>query len=236
MRDSIHAVAPPSAPPQLTSTILMQRSRSASTAKKATSVAASQTSGFLTFFIGTYLAYYVVAINNIRVHDVDIMGTKNNPGSYNCHANAHPDEPMFVLLGRDPAAAAIVRLWTALRERLGEKDRAMLAEATACSTEMEAWARSLGKDPNAATRELSSLILGGPRRETCAKCRVRPITTANSPVCDDCAAGLILGRRTCCNTLYSEATHAPGCSAVGSPCPGCSRRRGDTNVPKCYLC
>jgi hypothetical protein len=30
------------------------------------------------------------------------MGTKNNPGSYDGHKAAESDEPMFVLLARDP--------------------------------------------------------------------------------------------------------------------------------------
>ena len=38
------------------------------------------------------------------------MGTKNNPGVFDCYANAEPDEPMFVLLGRDKDAATLVRL------------------------------------------------------------------------------------------------------------------------------
>lgn len=29
------------------------------------------------------------------------MGTKNQPGSFDCYANAKGDEPLFVLLGRD---------------------------------------------------------------------------------------------------------------------------------------
>lgn len=137
------------------------------------------------------------------------MGTKNKPGSYDCYANAHPDEPMFVLLGRDPAAAAIVRLWTSLRDRLGEKDRGMLTEATACADAMEAWAREHGKDPDAANRELSGLIIGPAVRQA---------------------------TRLCCNTLYSEVHHGLGCTSVGKPCPGCGRRRGDVAAPKCYLC
>ena len=28
------------------------------------------------------------------------MGTKNNPGRFDCYGNAEPDEPIFVLLGR----------------------------------------------------------------------------------------------------------------------------------------
>jgi hypothetical protein len=30
------------------------------------------------------------------------MGTKSNPGPFDCYAKAEPDEPMFVLLARDP--------------------------------------------------------------------------------------------------------------------------------------
>ena len=42
------------------------------------------------------------------------MGT-NNPGKYDCHANADPDEPLFVLLGRDRLAAHLVSIWSKLR-------------------------------------------------------------------------------------------------------------------------
>lgn len=43
------------------------------------------------------------------------MGTKRNPGTYDCYAAAHPDEPMFTLLGRDHSAALLIRLWAAMR-------------------------------------------------------------------------------------------------------------------------
>ena len=43
------------------------------------------------------------------------MGTKNNPGKFDCYENAEPDEPMFVLLGRDPLAAHLVSLWSKIR-------------------------------------------------------------------------------------------------------------------------
>ena len=39
------------------------------------------------------------------------MGTKNNPGTFDCYANAEGDEPMFVLLGRDKHAPTLVWLW-----------------------------------------------------------------------------------------------------------------------------
>lgn len=43
------------------------------------------------------------------------MGTKNNPGKFDCYANADPDEPMFVLLGRDRLAAHLVSIWSKIR-------------------------------------------------------------------------------------------------------------------------
>lgn len=46
------------------------------------------------------------------------MGTKNNPGAFDCYAAALPDEPLFTVLGRDPTAAFFVRLWVYLRGRL----------------------------------------------------------------------------------------------------------------------
>lgn len=57
--------------------------------------------------------------------------TKNNPGSFDCYAAAHPDEPMFVLLGRDKHAAVLVMMWAAMRAMDGEEP-AKIAEATAC--------------------------------------------------------------------------------------------------------
>lgn len=73
------------------------------------------------------------------------MGTKNQPGKFDCYANAKPDEPMFVLLGRDPVASLLVALWADLRRGIGETDAAMLSEAEACAEAMEAWAVGLGK-------------------------------------------------------------------------------------------
>lgn len=67
-----------------------------------------------------------------------MMGTKNEPGKYDCYSHAHPDEPMFVLLGRDPQAPALVRLWVEKRRAEGESLE-KLAEAEKVATEMEAW-------------------------------------------------------------------------------------------------
>lgn len=75
------------------------------------------------------------------------MGTKNNPGDWDCYANAEPDEPMFILLGRDRDASQAVKMWAFSRMQqidLGirpESDRAQVSEAMKCATEMEIWHR-----------------------------------------------------------------------------------------------
>jgi hypothetical protein len=46
------------------------------------------------------------------------MGTKNNPGKFDCYKNAEPDEPIFILLGRDMHASDAVRKWAEDREYL----------------------------------------------------------------------------------------------------------------------
>ena len=74
------------------------------------------------------------------------MGTKNQPGKFDCYVNAQPDEPMFILLGRDPFAGMIVRQWADLREAEGEHPE-KIAEARKCADALDAWARSLGKEP-----------------------------------------------------------------------------------------
>ena len=73
------------------------------------------------------------------------MGTKNNPGQYDCYANAEGDEPMFVLLGRDRHAPHLVREWAWLRRARGE-DPAKVTEALRCADAMEAFRRRRDAD------------------------------------------------------------------------------------------
>lgn len=70
------------------------------------------------------------------------MGTKNNPGRFDCYANADPNEPMFILLGRDLGAYALVEAWADAREQKDE-DPEMVAEARRCAASMKAWATEL---------------------------------------------------------------------------------------------
>jgi hypothetical protein len=72
------------------------------------------------------------------------MATKNNPGRYDCYANADPDEPMFVLLGRDKHAPTLVWLWAVLRELDGE-DPVKVREARECCADMIAWTTVRGR-------------------------------------------------------------------------------------------
>lgn len=71
------------------------------------------------------------------------MGTKSNPGNFDCYASAEPDEPMFILLARDPSAYILVHEWADRREwaidrgEKPEEDRAMVSEARECAIAME---------------------------------------------------------------------------------------------------
>lgn len=98
------------------------------------------------------------------------MGTKNNPGKFDCYANAEPDEPMFVLLGRDPTAAVVVAVWRVLKTDMRENGKSTisdekLAEAHACEQALTDWALAHGKDPSEA-REAFVRVFNGllPRR------------------------------------------------------------------------
>lgn len=64
------------------------------------------------------------------------MGTKNNPGAFDCYANAEADEPMFVLLGRDKHAPELVRRWVELRLADGESAE-KTGDALDCAEAME---------------------------------------------------------------------------------------------------
>lgn len=72
------------------------------------------------------------------------MGTKLNPGKFDCYANAEPDEPMFVLLARDKHAPTLVWLWATLRELDGE-DPAKVHEARDCVASMLTWQKDHGR-------------------------------------------------------------------------------------------
>jgi hypothetical protein len=66
------------------------------------------------------------------------MGTKNNEKPHDCYHKAEPDEPMFILLGRDKHAPQLVELWAGQRAGEGE-DPAKVEEALKCAKAMRKW-------------------------------------------------------------------------------------------------
>lgn len=87
------------------------------------------------------------------------MGTKNNPGNYDCYANADPDEPMFVLLGRDRSAPSLVEAWADARAHNSPsvEEIRKIEEARACAESMRAWLERIGKQE---TRIASARLFG----------------------------------------------------------------------------
>ncbi len=72
------------------------------------------------------------------------MATKNNPGEYDCYANAEPDEPMFILLARDKHAPTLIWLWAAMRAIDGESQE-KITEAHQCIAAMLDWQAAHGR-------------------------------------------------------------------------------------------
>lgn len=66
------------------------------------------------------------------------MGTKNNPGMFDCLAKLAPDEPYFVLRAQDALAAELVELW-ALRAKAANCNNDKVLEAKHVSEEMLRW-------------------------------------------------------------------------------------------------
>ncbi len=63
------------------------------------------------------------------------MGTKKDPGKFDCYDLLDPDEPYFLLMGRDPFAPKLVDVWAELYEDAGgDPDKAH--EARVCAEEM----------------------------------------------------------------------------------------------------
>lgn len=73
------------------------------------------------------------------------MGTHTAPGDYDPTPRLADDEPCFMLVGKDPTAAACITVWAHLRKAIGRDDPAQLAEARECALAMLAYATSVGR-------------------------------------------------------------------------------------------
>lgn len=75
------------------------------------------------------------------------MGTKENPGRYDCYAALQPDEPNFVMMARDKHFARVVAFWAMLRLQEIAEDRDPMAdvdkvqEALECARQGARWRR-----------------------------------------------------------------------------------------------
>lgn len=68
------------------------------------------------------------------------MGTKNNPGKFDCYAKADPDEPIFILRAKDPLASFLVNLWASFAKTMHEDiTEEKINEAKATADEMLMW-------------------------------------------------------------------------------------------------
>jgi hypothetical protein len=72
------------------------------------------------------------------------MGTKNDPGKYDCYAKAEPDEPIFTLIARDRHAPTLIWLWSTLRE-LDQDAPEKVAEAREVCAAMLQWQIDRGR-------------------------------------------------------------------------------------------
>lgn len=91
------------------------------------------------------------------------MGTKNNPGRWDCYANADPDEPLFVLRGQDSTASLVVTLWRAMKMEMKEQGTSQISEekleeARECSLALEKWAKDHGEDPSVAFKAFVNVL------------------------------------------------------------------------------
>lgn len=90
------------------------------------------------------------------------MGSKNNPSKFNCYDRAEPDEPMFVLLGRDPLAPLLIELWAKIRHAMGE-DVEKVLEAKSCANDCAHWLLTHEKRPLNDKLEVVRVLLKAAR-------------------------------------------------------------------------
>lgn len=91
------------------------------------------------------------------------MGTKNNPGKYDCLAAAEPDEPTFTLLGRDSTASWVILFWRGLKLKMRQQGKSgisdeKLEEASTCAAEMQKWTKDHGKSAGACVPAVIALL------------------------------------------------------------------------------
>ena len=86
--------------------------------------------------------YAAAAVAAERVRFADELAAEITLDGFGCAC----DEPMFVLMGRDPVGGALVRLWAKVRETIKPGDK-KIGEAQECAALMDDWClRTAGRE------------------------------------------------------------------------------------------
>ena len=68
-----------------------------------------------------------------------LMGTKIEPGEYDCYGKATDDEPIFTLRANDTCAPALVRIWVGMQLRTNDFKTNKCLDALTIAEDMEKW-------------------------------------------------------------------------------------------------
>ena len=72
------------------------------------------------------------------------MGTKSDPGEFDCYKKAADDEPIFILRANDPLSPKLVRKWVTMsigKKRHTRPNILKWMEAMNIAKEMKKWKR-----------------------------------------------------------------------------------------------
>lgn len=83
------------------------------------------------------------------------MGTKADPGRFDGYGKAEDDEPVFTLLGRDPAAPKLIRAWVE-HHRDAKTDGTQLMEALGVADDMEKYLMARNSRPQPPVLEVEN--------------------------------------------------------------------------------
>lgn len=116
------------------------------------------------------------------------MGTKKNPGEFDCYRVAEPDEPMFILLGRDPLAPVLVHMWALLRRLFRGRSR-KVDEALLCARLMRTWRHAPRPRPRHPFQNLGCIGCGA-EGAVYSFADDHPASIDVGPFCSQCFEGI----------------------------------------------
>lgn len=120
------------------------------------------------------------------------MGTKANPGPFDCYAKLEPNEPYFLIMGRDPMGQQLVEMWCSgaelwLSSKYGSpgndnltfgawmsRERAKISEARAVAEAMATYCRGEDKIPMRWSG-VAPVITRAPAKTTVTRTKVEEV-------------------------------------------------------------